>query len=317
MNPYQAQLAHTLKETDFPTLGPKYRGKVRDVYDRGDTLVIITTDRVSAFDHVLGTIPFKGQILNTLALDAFAATQDLGANHVVAVPDPNVIVGKKCRAFPVEMVVRAYLTGSLYRDYQAGTASAYGVPLPSGMKKDQPFPTPILTPTTKAAVGTHDQPISEAQIVAQGLMTESQLRAAKALAFALFARGQARAQAQGLILVDTKYELGLDPAGQLTVIDEIHTPDSSRYWVASGYQEHFERGEPQEMLDKENLRGWLIDRHGFSGHGAPPALDDEIRVTLAKRYAELHQRLLGRPFELVVGDVGERVRRNLERAGLL
>lgn len=317
MNPFAAQLPHTLLETHFPGLGPKYRGKVRDVYDRGDTLVIITTDRVSAFDHVLGTIPFKGQILNALAQAAFTATADLGPNHVVSLPDPNVVVAKKCKAFPVEMVVRAYLTGSLFRDYQAGTAAAYGVPLPSGMKKDQPFPAPILTPTTKAAVGTHDQPISEAEIRSQGLMTEAQLEAAKKLAFALFARGQQRAQARGLILVDTKYELGLAPDGALTVIDEIHTPDSSRYWVAASYAERFAAGQPQEMLDKENLRGWLIERHGFAGHGPPPALDDEIRVTLAERYAELHQRLLGQAFVPVIGDVEARIRANLERAGLL
>jgi phosphoribosylaminoimidazole-succinocarboxamide synthase len=313
----RAQLPHTLKETDFPGLGSKYRGKVRDVYDLGDRLVIVTTDRVSAFDHVLGTIPFKGQILNGIALAAFEATSDIAPNHLISVPDPNVVVAKKCKAFPIEMVVRGYLTGSLWRDYQEGKAGVYGVPLPADMKKDQPFSTPILTPTTKAAVGTHDQPISQAEIVSQGILQKSELDEAAALAMKLYARGQALAAKRGLILVDTKYEMGRDADGKLTVIDEIHTPDSSRYWIASSYAARFAAGESPQMLDKENLRGWLIEKHGFKGHGTPPPLDDEIRTTLAARYAELSGLLLGQPFKPQIGDVGERVRTNLTKAGLL
>jgi len=313
----RAQLSHTLVETNLPALGSLYRGKVRDVYRAEGRLIMVTTDRVSAFDHVLGTIPFKGQILNAMALDAFDATKDILPNHLLSVPDPNVVVAKVCQAYPVELIVRGYITGSLWRDYEAGKADTYGVALPKGLKKDQRFDAPILTPTTKAELGAHDQPISPAEIVARGLMSQAQLDAATEAAFALYARGQDKAAARGLILVDTKYELGEDAQGQLTVIDEIHTPDSSRYWMADEYEARFAAGEAQAMLDKENLRGWLIETHGFSGHGEPPALDDEIRVTLAERYAEAHALMLGRPFEPEVGDVSARLEKNLADAGLL
>ena len=313
----EAQLELTLKETNFAGMGELYRGKVRDVYRQGDRLIMVTTDRVSAFDHVLGTIPFKGQILNAMALDAFQATQDILPNHVLDVPDPNVVVAKVCRAYPVELIVRGYITGSLWRDYMAGTAGAYGVPLPSGLKRDQAFDAPILTPTTKAAIGTHDEPISARQIVAQGLLTKEQLAQASEAAFALYARGREKAASRGLILVDTKYELGEDVVCNLTVIDEIHTPDSSRYWMADEYEARFEAGEAQAMLDKENLRGWLIERHGFSGHGAPPHLDDEIRVTLARRYMEAYRLMVGAEFVPEAGDVSARLAANLKKAGLL
>lgn len=313
----RAQLPHTLKETNLSGLGALYRGKVRDVYRDAGRLVLITTDRVSAFDHVLGTIPFKGQILNEMALEAFAKTQDILPNHLLDVPDPNVVVARVCQAYPVELIVRGYITGSLWRDYEAGKAGAYGLDLPEGLKKDQELEAPILTPTTKAELGQHDQPISAEAIVERGLLTRAQLDEATEAAFALYARGQQVAAERGLILVDTKYELGLDPDGNLTVIDEIHTPDSSRYWMADQYEARFAAGEAQAMLDKENLRGWLIDTHGFSGHGAPPALDDDIRVTLAERYAEAYARMLGRDFEPEVGPVGPRLEQNLREAGLL
>lgn len=317
MNPIQQQLAHTLKGTSFETLGDRYVGKVRDVYSQDDRLIIVTTDRVSAFDHVLGTIPFKGEILNRMAVDAFRATEDIAKNHLIDVPDPNVVVAKKLKAYPVEMIVRQYITGSLWRDYQSGVAEAYALDFPAGLVKDQRFDAPIFTPSTKAEIGTHDEPISKAKIVERGLMTAEQLERAEDTARRLFARGAERAAARGLILVDTKYELGEDEDGELYVIDEIHTPDSSRYWIAETYEARFAAGEAQKMLDKENLRGWLIEKHGFSGHGSPPALDDEIRVTLAERYFEAYAHLVGEAFEAVVGDVGERIRGNLERAGLL
>jgi phosphoribosylaminoimidazole-succinocarboxamide synthase len=310
------QLGSTLEETNFPQLGELYRGKVRDVYKSADRLVIITTDRVSAFDRVLGTIPFKGEILNRMATSAFEATKDIIANHILSIPDPNVLVAKRCNAYPVELVVRGYITGSLWRDYQSGKAHAYGVPLPEDMKKDQRFDRPILTPTTKAEKGEHDQPISREQIVERGLMTEQQLERASRVAFALFARGTERARQRGLILVDTKYELGEDQEGNLVVIDEIHTPDSSRYWMADEYEARFARGESQRMLDKENLRGWLIEKHGFSGHGAPPALDDDIRVALAEKYAEAYELMVGEKFDPRPGKVLERIERNLRAAGL-
>ncbi len=311
----QAQLPHTLKETNFEGLGELYRGKVRDVYKSADRLILVTSDRVSAFDHVLGTIPFKGQILNEMALEAFAATQDILPNHLLDVPDPNVVVAKLCKAYPVELIVRGYITGSLWRDYQAGTASAYGVPLPDGLQKDQRLETPILTPTTKAALGAHDEPISGAQIVSQGLLTQEQLDEATEGAFALYAKGCQEAAKRGLILVDTKYEFGRDADDALTVIDEIHTPDSSRFWMADEYETRFAAAQEQAMLDKENLRSWLIREHSFSGHGAPPTLSDEIRVTLAERYCEAYSRVLGRDFLPDVGDASARLQANLRAAG--
>lgn len=310
------QLHRTLEVTRFDGLGERYQGKVRDVYRQDDRLVLVTTDRVSAFDHVLGTIPFKGQILNAMALDAFEATKDILPNHVLDVPDPNVVVGRRCEAYPVEFIVRGYITGSLWRDHQSGAAKAYELDFGDDLKKDQAFPQPILTPSTKAELGAHDEPISRAEILRRGLMTAAQFDEAAEAAFALYARGRERAAAQGLILVDTKYELGLDPDGKLTVIDEIHTPDSSRFWIADEYEARFAAGEAQAMLDKENLRGWLIDTHGFSGHGEPPKLDDAIRTTLCERYMDAHRRLLGRDFVPEATDVLARMESNLRAAGL-
>lgn len=311
------QLPYTLKETNFKGIGELYRGKVRDVYKTSDRLVLVTSDRVSAFDHVLDTIPFKGQILNEMALEAFAATQDILPNHLLDVPDPNVVVAKLCQAYPVELIVRGYITGSLWRDYEAGTSGAYGVPLAEGLKKDQRLGAPILTPTTKAALGAHDEPISAAKIVAQGLLTQKQLDEATEAAFALYAKGSEEAQKRGLILVDTKYELGRDADDRLTVIDEIHTPDSSRFWMAEEYDLRFAEAREQAMLDKENLRSWLIKEHGFSGHGTPPPLSDGIRVTLAERYCEAYARMLGRDFAPEVGDASARLQTNLRAAGVL
>lgn len=313
----EAQLPHTLESTSWPELGALYRGKVRDVYRRDDRLVIVTTDRVSAFDHVLGTIPFKGEILNRIAVAGFEATRDVLPNHLLSVPDPNVMVTKVITPYPIEFVVRAYITGSLWRDYGSGAAAAYGLEWPSGLRKDQRLDAPLLTPSTKEAIGAHDQPISRAEIVRRGLMTAAELDEAEAAALALFARGSELAARRGLILVDTKYELGRDREGKLTVIDEIHTPDSSRYWIASTYEERFARGEPQQMLDKENLREWLINAHGFSGHGTPPALDTQIRIDLARFYAALYERLLGEAFEPEVGKTEARIAQNLRNAGLL
>ena len=306
-----AQLPHTLQQTSFAHLGERYEGKVRDVYRSPERLVVIATDRVSAFDRVLGTVPFKGQILTEMAKVGFERTADLLPNHVLSHPDPNVVVAKPCRPYPVEFVVRAYITGSLWRDHQSGAARAYGIPFADDLRKDQRFASPILTPSTKAERGLHDEPISKDAIVERGLLSSFQLEAAEAAAFALFRRGAEVAAERGLILVDTKYEFGEDRDGRLTVIDEIHTPDSSRYWKTDGYVERFEAGAPQAMLDKENLRQWLIETHGYQGDGPPPALSDEIRLTLAERYAEVYALIVGRPFEPHVGPVHERIRRHL------
>jgi len=309
-----AQLPHTLRQLDLPGLGDLYRGKVRDNYSRGDRIVMITTDRVSAFDHVLGTIPFKGEVLSRLTAFWFDKVKDIAPTHLLDAPDPSVMVVKKAKALPIEIVIRGYITGSLWRDYQAGKAGAYGIEWPKGLRKDQAFEKAIITPSTKAEYGKHDEPISEQEILAQKLVAPEIWREATAIAQRLFARGQQWARSRGLILVDTKYEMGIAD-GKLVVIDEIHTPDSSRYWVASGYEERFAQGVEQEMLDKENIRQWLIKEHGFSGHGKPPPLSDEVRVMLARKYIEVFERLTGETFSSAVGSVAERIERNLKAKG--
>ena len=312
----RAQLPHTLRQIDLPGLGQLYRGKVRDNYTRGDRIVMITTDRVSAFDHVLGTIPFKGEVLSRLTLFWFDKVKDIAPTHLVDAPDPSVMVVKRAKPLPVEIVIRGYITGSLWRDYEAGKASAYGIPWPAGLRKDQRFDRPIITPSTKAEYGKHDEPISEAEILRQGLVAPEVWQEATAIAHRLFERGQSWARSRGLILVDTKYEMGIAD-GKLVVIDEIHTPDSSRYWVAAGYEDRFARGADQEMLDKENIRQWLIKEHGFSGHGQPPPLTDDVRVMLATKYIEVFERLTGENFQSAVGSVEARIRENLAAQGYL
>ncbi len=309
------QLPHTLKATDFPSLGEKYRGKVRDTYRSGDRLVLITTDRLSAFDHVLTTLPFKGDVLNQLAHFWFKKTAHIVKNHVIDMPDPCVIVGRRADALPIEFVVRGYLTGSLWRDYEAGR-DPYLLKLPPGMKRDQKLPGPTLTPSTKAPAGQHDEPISEADVLRRDLVPAKEWQRAKEATFALFAEGQKHAATQGLILVDTKYEFGRT-GKELMVIDEMHTPDSSRFWVSAGSAERLAKGEAQVMLDKENLRQWLITERGFSGHGPLPQIPDEVRVSLAATYVSASERITGVPVELKVGDVRERLEANLRRAKLL
>jgi phosphoribosylaminoimidazole-succinocarboxamide synthase len=305
------QLPHTLKETRFPALGERYQGKVRDVYRKGDRLVLVTTDRLSAFDHVLTTIPFKGEVLNRLAIFWFEKTRHLVPNHLIDAPDPNVVVARRCEPFPVEFVVRGYITGSLWRDYQAGKHTAYGVPFELGLKKDQKLVKPIITPSTKAAYGQHDEPISAQEIVRRGMMTEGSWQRTSELALALFEEGQRWAKTRGLILVDTKYEFG-ESAGQIVLIDEIHTPDSSRYWIAEEYEARFTKQQDQKMLDKENIRQWLIRERGFSGDGTPPPIPDEVRVDLAEKYLTAFERITGSPINLAVGDVNIRIEQNLK-----
>jgi phosphoribosylaminoimidazole-succinocarboxamide synthase len=309
-----AQLPHTLRQIDVPAIGDLYRGKVRDNYTRGDRIVMITTDRVSAFDHVLGTIPFKGEVLSRLTAFWFDKVKDIAPTHLVDVPDPSVMVVKKAKTLPIEIVIRGYITGSLWRDYQAGKAGAYGIEWPKGLRKDQRFDRAIITPSTKAEYGQHDEPISEQEILAKKLVTPELWHEATAIARRLFERGQEWARGRGLILVDTKYEMGIAD-GKLVVIDEIHTPDSSRYWVAQGYEERFAKGAEQEMLDKENIRQWLIKEHGFSGHGKPPPLTDEVRVMLARKYIEVFERLTGEAFLSDVGSVEQRIKINLAAKG--
>lgn len=309
------QLPHTLKSTDFATLGRKYQGKVRDTYRLGDRLVLITTDRLSAFDHVLTTLPFKGDVLNQLAYFWFQKTARVVKNHVIDMPDPCVIVGRRAEPLPIEFVVRGYLTGSLWRDYEAGN-DPYALELPPGLKRDQRLETPILTPSTKAPIGQHDEPLSETEVHRRQLVSPRDWQRAREAALALFTEGQRHASAQGLILVDTKYEFGRI-GDELVIIDEMHTPDSSRFWVSGGSAERFAQGQAQIMLDKENLRQWLITERGFSGHGALPAIPDEMRVSLAATYVSASERITGASVDLKVGDVNERLRANLRRAKLI
>lgn len=311
-----AQLPHTLGQVRLEGLGNHYQGKVRDTYRRGDSLVLVTSDRLSAFDHILTTIPFKGEVLNRLAAFWFERTKHVVPNHVLDVPDPNVTVARACQPFAIEVVVRGYLTGSLWRDFQKGTHTAYGLPLPPGMRKDEAFPVPILTPSTKEQYGKHDEPISEAEILARGLATPRDWARIVEAARGLFAEGQKWARTRGLILVDTKYEFG-KVGDELYVIDEIHTPDSSRYWMADEYDARFAKGEDQRMLDKENIRQWLIRERGFSGQGQPPPIPDDVRVDLATKYLAAYEQITGAPLALNVGDVHARIEKNLRAAGYL
>ena len=313
MNIIREQLLYTLDEYDAGGLGQKYKGKVRENFHLDDEIIMITTDRVSAFDHVLGTIPFKGQILTEIANFWFEKTRHIAPNHIISSPDPQVLVARKAITLPVEVIVRGYITGSLWREYEQGINGQYGFILPGGLKKDQLFATPILTPSTKAEYGLHDEPIARKDIV-NGLVDEKIYAQAEAYALELFAAGQNWASQQGLILVDTKYEVGMVD-GELIVIDEIHTPDSSRYWITSEYEKRFNAGENQKMLDKENIRQWLIERD-FSGEGAPPVLTDGIRVTLAEQYIDLYNKITGQKFIPLVGDVKSRIENNLEKAGI-
>ncbi|HTR50909.1 MAG TPA: phosphoribosylaminoimidazolesuccinocarboxamide synthase [Kofleriaceae bacterium] len=302
----RAQLAHTLDKTPWTKLGgralPRYDGKVRDCFidaARGER-VIVVTDRLSAFDAVVGTIPFKGQVLNQLAEFWFEHTKSLAANHMLRVPDPNVMIVKECTPLPVELVMRAYLTGvtstSIWKAYEAGARTFCGHALPDGMTKNQPLPHPILTPSTKAGKGDHDVSVSRDELLAMGRIEAGLFDRAAALAAKLFAAGQAHAAKQGLILADTKYEMGVDAGGQLVVIDEIHTPDSSRYWYAADYEARLASGEEPRSLDKEFVRRWLANEAKWTGDGPPPVMPPEIRVEAAKRYIASFELVTGRKF---------------------
>ena len=310
MSTIKDQLQHCLSDFNAPGFGEKYHGKVRDNFHFEDKIVMVTSDRVSAFDHVLGTIPFKGQILTDIAHFWFEKTKDIVKNHIISKPYPQVLFVNKAKPLPIEMIVRGYITGSLWRDYCNGKGDQYGFKLPENLKKDELFDKPILTPTTKEDYGLHDQPISREEIIDKGYVDKDIYELAEKYALQLFERGQEWASKQGLILVDTKYEFGLYN-NELIVIDEIHTPDSSRYWIKEEYSDRYNMGQDQKMLDKENIRQWLIER-GFSGEGTPPELSDEIRIYLAEQYMILYEKLTGGKFEPVVGDVKSRILRNLQ-----
>lgn len=305
-----------LTHTDFNFPGQKsvYHGKVRDVYNINDELmVMVATDRISAFDVILPKgIPFKGQVLNQIAATFLDATSDIVPNWKLATPDPMVTVGLKCEGFRVEMIIRGYLTGSAWREYQNGCRELCGVKLPEGMKENQKFPTPIITPTTKADAG-HDENISKEEIIAQGLVSKEDYELMEKYTYALFARGTEMAAEKGLILVDTKYEFGKKD-GKVYLIDEIHTPDSSRYFYADGYQEKFEKGEPQKQLSKEFVRQWLID-HNFMGKEGQqvPEMTDEYMNSVSDRYIELYEHIVGQKFNKADNhdDLATRIEKNV------
>lgn len=299
-----AAIPHALTSVEVPGLGPRLEGKVRDIYVQGtgrDGLgrrILITTDRVSAFDRVLGAIPYKGQVLNQLSAWWFAQVADIVPSHVLDVPDPNVTVAHDAQALPVEVIVRGYITGvtstSLWTLYQQGVERPYGLDLPSGLRKNDPLPTPVITPTTKATGGAHDERLTSAEVVERGLVSPALWDQVQQAALDVFSRGQEVALQAGLILVDTKYEFGLIN-GQPALIDEVHTPDSSRYWTAESYQGVQGTDEEPQSFDKEYLRLWFV-RQGYRGDGQPPTMPSQFVAEVAQRYIAAYERLTGLPF---------------------
>ena len=302
---------------ELPGQQSKYVGKVREVFRlENDLLVMIATDRLSAFDVVMPKgIPYKGQILNQIATEMMAQTQDIVPNWLLSTPDPNVAIGRACEPFKVEMVIRGYMSGHAAREYKLGKRMLCGVPMPDGMRENDPFPHPIITPATKAEEG-HDEDISREDIIAQGIVNEEDYLQLEKYTRALFERGTALAQKRGLILVDTKYEFGKTADGTIVLIDEIHTPDSSRYFYADGYQERQEKGETQKQLSKEFVRQWLIS-NGFQGLEGQqlPDMSDAYIETVSQRYIELYENILGKPFiKAETAQMEDRILANIQQA---
>lgn len=306
-----------ITKTDYHFPGQKsvYHGKVRDVYNINDEkLVMVATDRISAFDVILPKgIPFKGQVLNQIASKFLDATADICPNWKLASPDPMVTTGVMCKGFPVEMIVRGYLCGSAWRTYKSGVREICGVKIPDGMRENEKFAEPIITPTTKSEIGEHDTDISKEEIIARGLATAEEYAVLEKYTLELFKRGTEIAAKRGLILVDTKYEFGTHD-GKIYLMDEIHTPDSSRYFYADGYEEHFAKGEPQRQLSKEFVREWLMD-NGFQGKAGQqvPEMTDAIVESISNRYIELYEHITGETFhkEDSEGDVLDRIHDNV------
>jgi phosphoribosylaminoimidazole-succinocarboxamide synthase len=315
----QTALADTLTTTELSMVGPKHSGKVRDIYTQNDRLVLVTTDRLSAFDRILGAVPYKGQVLNQLAAFWFQQTQDIIANHLLAIPDPNVTIARRCHPLPVEVVVRGYITGvtstALWYRYSQGERTIYGIDFPDGLHKNDPLLEPIITPTTKASPedphGGHDERITSAEVVTMGLATAQQWELICSAAIAVFKRGQAIAQRAGLILVDTKYEFGVTEDGEILLIDEVHTPDSSRFWIADSYPSRHAAGEEPENFDKEFIRLYYA-AHGYRGEGEPFPMPVDLVIQAAQRYIHTYERLTGLVF--VPGELpaGPRMERNLQ-----
>jgi len=308
------QCERTLSDTHLDALGRLETGKVRDNYVAEKQRFIVVTDRVSCFDVVVGTLPFKGQVLNQIAAFWFDKTAALAQNHLLDVPDPNVSRVRECQPLPVEFVYRGYLTGSsptsIWRAYERGDRSYCGHTLPDGLRQHEPLAEPLLTPTTKAEKGSHDELTSRAELLASGVISEEHYDAGARICADLFAAGQQWAASRGLILADTKYELGLDEQGGIVVIDEIHTPDSSRYWYRDRYERALSEGRDPEALDKEYVRRWLVEQ-GWRGDGPPPELSLDVRCEAARRYIEAYEQITARDFEPDTQPVEPRIRRNL------
>jgi len=313
------QLNYTLKETDFSNLGELYRGKVRDNYIKKDKRIIIATDRLSAFDRVITTIPFKGQMLNHVSSFWFEKTKDIVKNHIIDIPDPNVSVVHQCKTVPVEVIIRGYLTGSMWRDYNKGKPTS-GIMPPKGMKKNQKFDEIIITPSTKAESG-HDIYLSKEEILKKGMVEKDVYEKMEGAALKLFKFGQEFCKKNDLILVDTKYEFGLKE-GELMVIDEIHTQDSSRFWILDSYQEKFEQGLNPEILDKEIFRGWLMETYpeifpDIKPDEDIPPISENIKIELAKIYMRSYEKITGLEFSGEISDVKKRIYENLKKANYL
>jgi phosphoribosylaminoimidazole-succinocarboxamide synthase len=313
-------LGKVLERTTFSGLGTRYEGKVRDCYTTSDgRRLLVVTDRISAFDRVLGTLPLKGQVLNGLASFWFKRTRDVAPNHMIRQLDPNVLEAVECTPLPVEMVVRAYVTGvtstSIWTHYARGERVFCGHRLPDGLRKNERLPAPIVTPSTKAPKGGHDVSASREEILAMTSMSPADFDAAAEMALRLFDHGARFCADRGLILADTKYELGKDRHGQILVIDEIHTPDSSRFWFAGSYEERFLHGEEPESFDKEYVRRWLAAQ-GFRGEGPMPAIPEEVRIEASRRYIEAFERITGSAFVPDLSDPAVRIPRSLGLSGL-
>lgn len=310
-------LALTLSETRFEGFGELYRGKVRDCYIAGGRRAIVVSDRLSAFDRIVGTIPFKGQVLNGISAFWFRETREVCPNHVIAVPDPAVTLAHECTPFPVEMVVRGFLTGSsptsIWTHYAAGSRAYCGHRLPEGMRKHQALRQALITPTSKAQKGEHDELLTAGEVISHGLATPEEFEQLSQLSLRLFALGQELASRRGLILVDTKYEFGRLPGGEIALIDEVHTPDSSRYWYADSYEQAMRDGSDPRALDKEYVRRHLAGR-GFTGNGPVPELSDEVRIEAARRYIEIFEQMTGSAFQPDLEAPLQRIARHLEGA---
>jgi phosphoribosylaminoimidazole-succinocarboxamide synthase len=309
----RSQLKNTLTKTDLGRLGSKYQGKVRDNYidEKSGVRTIVATDRLSAFDVVITSIPFKGQLLNQMSTFWFEKTKHIAPNHIIDVPDPNVVRVKNCKGFPVEMIVRAYITGSAWRAYEKGE-DICGIEFPKNLKKNQKLPKPVITPTTKADIGQHDENISREQIISSGLVDKAQYEELEEKTLKMFEFASEYCAKNNLILVDCKFEFGITPDNEIIVIDEIFTPDASRFWIKDTYEAKFKAGQEPDILDKEFFRAWLIKEKNYMGNGPIPEVPDDVKVEFVKRYIQSYEMITGQKFEPIIeGNIMDRIKKSL------